>query len=433
MTRLARKFTLLVILLYPLDGFKLAVTPGLSLYRIALILALIFGLLDCLSKRKLTIPQKTVFPFIIVAGTSSVLSNFISTEPDYAISAMLNELSGIIMIFLILTLFKYEDIDILLKQFVRSTCIGIPFAILSWFVLFQNPSSLESICSFGGFFKLDITDELVISCYNMRLSLPYSSSSVYSGVLAVTIVILLCDNSMYKGIFRNILIAIFSLMLIMTQARTGMLGLGIFIFFYLLRMRDNKRKSRMILLCIVAIIIIGLFVGSNEDFVRKFLSRFNNSGSVDVSILEDRHLLLPIEGLNIWLSGVKNFFIGIGYGSCINVKGLWTDIPYYFFNSYVTQLVAKGLLGLFIIAMWLKTKVQLGSLFKDRDSYSCRNKINAAFTVLLVCCLTYEFYPYYAFFIIVGIALLYINSQGNVKSSEKTIEHLCMKKDYEFE
>ena len=82
----------------------------------------------------------------------------------------------------------------------------------------------------------------------------------------------------------------------------------------------------------------------------------------------------------------------------------------FFFNSYITQVVAKGLLGVAIIGMWLLAKFRLGSLFKNQDNYSPKMKVNAAFTALLIACLTYEFYPYYCFFIIFGIVLLNIGA-----------------------
>ena len=322
------------------------------------------------------------------------------------------------MVFLIVTLFEFNDTDILLKQFVRSAYIGIPFAILSWGFIFQNPAEIESFCSFGGLFDFEITEELVTSAYNMRLVLPYSSSSVYSGVLAITISILICDNTMYKTATRNVLITIFALLLIMTQARTGMLALAVFVFIYILKMSDQKRKSKMVLLCIVATLCIVLFVGSDDDFVRKLLLRFNSNGA-NTSIFEDRHFLLPLEGILIWISGVKAFLFGVGYGSCIDFSGRWTDIPYFFFNSYITQIVAKGLLGVAIVGMWLLAKFRLGALFKNRDNYSSKMKVNAAFTVLLIACLTYEFYPYYSFFVIFGIVLLNVGAGRKVISLDK--------------
>lgn len=410
MTDIARKATLLAIFLYPLDGFKFSFFPSMSLYRVALIFALSAGILSCCAQKgKIKVCSHIAIPFIMTAIVSTILSNFISTEPAYASSAMLNELSGVMMIFLIVTLFRFNDTDILLKQFVRSAYIGIPFAVLSWGFIFQNPAEIESICSFGGLFNFEITAELTASAYNMRLVLPYSSSSVYSGVLAMTIAILICDKTMYKNATRNVLIIIFTLLLIMTQARTGMLALAVFIFIYILKMSDHKRKSKMILLCGVAMLCIVLFIGSDEDFVRKLLSRFNGNNT-NTSIFEDRHFLLPLEGILIWISSAKSFLFGIGYGSCIDFSGKWTDIPYFFFNSYITQIVAKGLLGVAIIGMWLLAKLLLGALFKNRDNYSPKMKANAAFTVLLIACLTYEFYPYYCFFIIFGIVLLNIGA-----------------------
>lgn len=418
MTNLARKATLLAIFLYPLDGFKFSFLPSMSLYRVALIFALLAGISSCLIKGEIKVSKRIVFPFILTASISTVLSNIISTEPAYASSAMLNELSGVIIVFLIVTLFDFNDTDVLLKQFVRSTYIGIPFALLSWGIIFQNPAELQSFCSFGGLFNFEITEELVASSYNMRLVLPYSSSSVYSGVLAITIAILVCDKTMYKNRTRNVLIMIFSLMLIMTQARTGMLALAVFVFIYLLKMTDYKRKSKMILLCAVAMLCIVLFVGSDEDFVRKLLLRFNRNDSGS-SIFEDRHILLPLEGINIWFNSVKNLLIGIGYGSCINIQGRWTEIPYFFFNSYITQIVAKGLFGVFIVGMWILAKLRLGGLFREHDNYSSKTKANAAYTVLLIACLTYEFYPYYVFFIIFGIVLLNIDVRRTAMNLNK--------------
>lgn len=419
MTNIARKVTLLAIFLYPLDGFKFSFFPSMSLYRVTLIFALFAGILSCCAKKgKIKVCNHIALPFIMMAIVSTILSNFISTEPAYASSAMLNELSGVMMVFLIVTLFGFNDTDILLKQFVRSAYIGIPFAILSWGFIFQNPAEIESFCSFGGLFDFEITAELEASAYNMRLVLPYSSSSVYSGVLAIIIAILICDNTMYKTVTRNVLIIVFSLLLIMTQSRTGMLALAVFIFIYILKMSDHKRKSKMILLCVVAMLCIVLFVGSEEDFVRKLLSRFNGSNT-NTTIFADRHFLLPLEGIFIWISSVKSFFVGIGYGSCIDFPGKWTDIPYFFFNSYVTQIVAKGLLGVAIVGIWLLAKFRLGALFKNRDNYSSKMKVNVAFTVLLIACLTYEFYPYYCFFIIFGIVLLNIGVGRNVMSLNK--------------
>lgn len=48
--------------------------------------------------------------------------------------------------------------------------------------------------------------------------------------------ILICDNT-YKRKIRN--------MLIMTQARTGILALAVFAFIYLLNMKDFKREAKI--------------------------------------------------------------------------------------------------------------------------------------------------------------------------------------------
>lgn len=418
MTNIAKKATLLAIFLYPLDGFKFSFFPSMSLYRVTLMFAFLVGILSCCAKGKIKVCNHIAIPFIMTAIVSTILSNFVSTEPAYASSAMLNELSGVMMVFLIVTLFDFNDTDILLKQFVRSAYIGIPFAILSWGFIFRNPAEIESFCSFGGLFDFEITEELIASAYNMRLVLPYTSSSVYSGVLAITIAILICDNTIYKTVTRNVLIMIFVLLLIMTQARTGMLALAVFVFIYILKMSDQKRKSKMILLCFVVTLCIILFIGSDDDFVRKLLSRFNGNDA-NTSIFEDRHFLLPLEGILIWISGVKSFLFGVGYGSCIDFPGKWTDIPYFFFNSYITQVVAKGLLGVAIVGIWLLAKFRLGALFKNRDNYSSKMKVNAAFTVLLIACFTYEFYPYYSFFIIFGIVLLNIGAGRKTMSLRK--------------
>ncbi len=412
MAKWAKKFTLLAILFYPLDTFKLAMLPGLSLYRIMLIMATVTAFMSFFRQGRVSIPKKIVIPYIILSVVSAIVSAVISSEPAYANSAMLNEISGVILILLIVILFKYDDVDILLKQYVRSAYWGIPFAVFSWFVLFQNPGEAEIICQFGGLVKMDITEEFITSCYHMRLMLPYSSSSVYSGVLATTIAILVCDNSMYKPVQRYLLIMVFSLLLVMTQARTGLFALAVLLFIYILRMKDKNRKTKMLLLGGCAIICVVLFVSTDEEFVRKFLARFSNNDS-DASIFEDRHFLVPLEGIRIWLTDVKNFLVGIGYGSAINIQGKWTVIPYFFFNSYITQIVAKGLAGVWIVAMWIKTRMKMGRLFRKNEGYSGRNKANAAYTVLLVACLTYEYYPYYAFFIIFAIVLICVNQGKN--------------------
>lgn len=415
MSDVARKAALLAIFFYPLDILKFSFFPSLSLYRATLIFAFVFASFSCIIRGRIRANNPIAFVYIVLAAITAIMSYFVSTEPKYAFSEMLNELSGVMIIFVIITQFDENDTDILLKQFVRSAYAGIPFAIVSWFVLFRNPSQLENVCSMGGLFKVDITEELIISCNHMRLTLPYSSSPAYSGVLAATIVILLCDNTAYKPFHRNVLTIIFSLMLILTLSRTGWLALGIFVIIYLVRMSDAGRKTRLVLTGVIVFACVFLSFAGDAEFLRKMLNRIIDDGS-KVSFWEDRHFLLPLEGLNIWCSDIKNFLFGIGYGSSININGKWTHIPYFFFNSYVTQIVAKGLSGVVIVCMWLLTKIKLGLLFENRNNYSCKTKANAAFTVLLISSLTYEFYPYYAFYILFSVALLNICSRQSNKN-----------------
>jgi hypothetical protein len=151
----------------------------------------------------------------------------------------------------------------------------------------------------------------------------------------------------------------------------------------------------LIIFTIVALEILDL------NYINKLLNRF-----VIEDLTQDRHFLVPIEGIIIWLSSVKNFVIGIGYGSSINLAGRFTFLPPYFLNSFVTLIAEKGLIGLLIVFEFFRLFIRSLKTIKSKNSNPPNYAISYAYLIAFGSFMFYEAKQNISVWVIISIVYL---------------------------
>lgn len=215
----------------------------------------------------------------------------------------------------------------------RSQYITFFMSLYSVYKFYFGGGIPEQINLGAGFF-IDLGEDYLLRAQaagQIRLSMPFATPPVLSVVMAVVIIILIFNKDLYKKMERILLIGCFSIIMLLTGSRTGMaalvIALGLNLLFSLkpVSLKNIKREY----VALIGIIIIGsalfLYRFSNSVYFIKLLNRFALT-----NVMEDRHLLVPLDGLIIWISSVKNFIFGIGFGSSINMMGAHTFLPPYF-------------------------------------------------------------------------------------------------------
>lgn len=246
----------------------------------------------------------------------------------------------------------------------------------------------------------------------LRLSLPYATPPVLSMVMAMVIIILLLKNDIYSIKWRIFLILSFSMILLFTASRTGIVAIIFCIFYLLLRGVKRKRvNTKKFLLATVGLIvasIVGIYLISKVSYFTKFVNGFKN---IDLST--DRHFLIPLDGLLIWLDSIKNFIIGIGFGSSINIVGRHTDLPAHLMNSFVTLIVERGLMGVYIVVTIVKNSI---ALLKNTNNYELDNDkfvLGMILLVGLVSSIFYEVLDCYLFVVAISISFIFTGRGNN--------------------
>lgn len=252
----------------------------------------------------------------------------------------------------------------------------------------------------------------------IRLSLPYSTPPVLSVVMAICIVILLYDKKIFSKKKRCVLISIFTLILILTGSRTGLVGLVIFFFLeaisYLVRNRHIPKWLFAALFILIITSLVLIRISGKSVFLEKYFNRFIVLFT-EGSILDNRHILVPLDGILIWLSSVKNFILGIGFGSSFNMTGAHTFLPPYFLNSFVTWVAERGLLGLYLIS----SLIYMALICRKSRSKMTSSELalSNGLCVTLITCMFYEVLICY--FVIIVIACCFIVLRSHKRNMEK--------------
>ena len=86
---------------------------------------------------------------------------------------------------------------------------------------------------------------------------------------------------------------------------------SVIIFMRFYRKKQGIKRTISFLM-IVFIIVSPIAIGFANEIIQYTILRFREFGH-RISVNEDRHVLLVYEAIYVWLSEIKNFFIGVGY------------------------------------------------------------------------------------------------------------------------
>ncbi len=405
MNYLNRQLILLTILL---SGTQVIILPvgSLTIFQIVLIIAGIVSIMNLFQQGYLKTGKYLIFA--VIFAVSSVVAFITSTYASWARSYLL---LGFMAAFLILILpmqFGRNDIQLLEKTLIRSQYIVFPFSIYSFYMFYFKGGIPNRISLFAGLhINLD-TDTLIRAqaANQIRLTLPYATPPVLSIVMAMCIVMLFVDKKLFKPIIRWGLIVAYATVLVLTGSRTGIIALIILAVSLVIKRLPKKKtigSKQFAGIIAVAFVSVMLFVYCvNNTYMTKFINRF---ASVSLNSLKtDRHFLVPLDGVLIWLSSFKNFFVGIGFGSSMNMQGMHTYLPPYFLNSFITLVAERGILGLLLVIMLLNLAIRMARRYDTMES--AEKAITFAYITGLISCVFYEGLTSY--FLIFVIAIAYV-------------------------
>lgn len=403
MTKIVRKLVLLSIMI---SGTQVIELPlgSLSLFQISLILSIGFGFAGLLFKRHIFIGN--YFFFSGVYAISSIVAFVISINPVWAKSYFLLGLMTAALIFIIPNYFENEDIDLLEKAIIRSQFIVFPFSLYSIYMFYVCGGLPNKINIIGGLSITLDSDTLLRgqASSQIRLMLPYSTPPVLSVALAICVMILITNKNLYGNKTRRLLIILFSVCLIFTGSRTGLIGLALAILILLYRKYHKKGKLKVSNVAILIFGFIGvlflLAISQNSIYLVKFFRRFSN-----FDFLQDRHFLVPLDGLIIWISSLNSFFFGIGTGSSLFIQGAHTYLPAYFLNSFITLVAERGILGLYLVICLTSLPVSLLKKAK-KLSDSKTESVGLSLMTGLLCCIFYEALNCYLLVFVIAVAFM---------------------------
>ena len=390
-------FTILLIGVHPLH----LPFGGLSLFQLSVLLLGIVSFFKMMKQR--SFPSGQYVSFSIIFLTSGFVAYSESLSPT-AFSNLLLTIMGSMCFLIVPVFFNRADTKVIVKTLVRSQYIAIPLGALMWFVFYNLGFFMERIDLIGGmYFEFDeeAMDRSLAGTSNIRLSLPYPTPPVLSVAMAMTIIMLYYVKNLFKPIIRYILIILFCLVMIGTGSRTGIIGIVLFSILRMISLKKIKLDFRWIILLIIALITF-IWAVSEIPYLETLLSRFTEMKDDDMS--EDRHLLVPLDGVLIWLSSPLYFLFGIGYGSSLYMKGIHTFMAPSFLNSYVTLIAERGIMGL-ILSYQL---ISLGIKLYRREKFLTDEERGLTFALVtgLLCSLFYETMGCYYFLFIIACAFM---------------------------
>jgi len=399
MKKLVRFILILTIFTLGMQIIKLP-DIGLSPFQIMVIMATGFGVpLVMMQGMKSGLYLLVTFLWFF----SSILAWQVSINPEWAKSYFLLGMMTTAIFLIVPNIFSRNDLPKLERWMIRSQYIVIPFSIFT-VIVFNAIGMMPDEIPLPGGMSISLGAEDLdrgTAAGEVRLMLPYATPPVLSIVMAMSLTLLLFNDELFKKSIRWSLIGIFTTILIMTGSRSGIMGL-ILLFFLLFVRGEFKRqlkkvKVEYIVVAIIALVVLFIVLMQFEYFQKMIIGRFYNPDREGIG--EDRHYLVPLDGLLIWIGSASNFLFGIGFGSSIMMQGAHTFLPPYFLNSFVTLLAERGLMGLMLVAclIWMFIR-----LFKLRR-YMNKAEISMTYSyfVALAAAIFYEdFISYYVIFTI---------------------------------
>lgn len=401
----------LVLISIILSSAQIITTPigGLSIFQIFVSFTGIVGCIVMIQNGK--IRKGSYLLFVGLTFLSSIMAFILSTNKGWGKSFLLLGILQAILILLICNFFELGDLNDLLKAIIRSQYITLPLSLYSIYKFYFG-GGIPSRISLGAGFFIDLGNDFLLRAQaagQIRLSLPFATPPVLSVVMAMMIIILLYNKELYKRTTIIILLSGFFAVMLLTGSRTGMvafvmaLAIGEVLSMKGISLKSVKKQYVLFIGVGVVAVVFLIYFFSGSEYFTKLVNRF-----VLKNIMEDRHLLVPLDGIIIWLSSAKNFIFGIGFGSSSDMMGKHTYLPPYFLNSFVTYIVERGIMGMvmvFQILRLLRFKRYIGKEYSKafKSIYIC-------FLVSLFSAVFYETFNCYI--IIFVFAIMFMCSQS---------------------
>lgn len=409
MKKISKKLLLISIVF---SSTQIITTPlmSFSLFQIILITTLLFCCIGLIKIRNIKVSMYLVFSFF--AFLSSLIAWKTSIYPSWAKSYLLLGVLTAMLCFFIPVYFEKKDIPLLLRALIRSQYITILLSVYSVFCFYIKGGIANRInLGLGCFIALE--KEVLIRAQasgHVRLTLPYATPPVLSVVMSLCIIILIFDAKLFCKVTRMGLIITYSIILILTGSRTGMVSMGIFLFLwsakYLIKNRLISRKIVFTFLSGLLFILLFLIRGANIEYLQKYIYRFIVMFN-PAYLMDSGHITIPLDGLLIWISSLKNFFVGIGFGSSYYIEGAHIQtLPPYFLNSYVTWIAERGFIGILLIVLLLILCWKCKKKCKTQHDYASLY----ALMVSLLSALFYETFICYIVIFVIAINFVMLNT-----------------------
>ena len=418
MNKLVQFFLLLTIFLLGTQIIKLP-GIGLSPFQIMVILTATIGIPFAMAKglRSGVYIAVTVLWFF-----SSILAWQTSINPEWGKSYFLLGMMTTLILLIIPNVFTRRDLPRIERWLVRSQYIVIPFSL--FFVMaFNAIGAMPDEVLLPGGLSITLGEGALdrgTAAGEVRLMLPYATPPVLSIVMAMTLTILLFNDELFKKWIRWSLVGIFGAILILTGSRSGIMGM-ILLFLLLLVKGEFKRqlkkvKKKYVILGIIVLVVLAVVLMQFEYFQKMIIDRFYNPDRKGIS--EDRHYLVPLDGLLIWIGSARNFILGIGFGSSMMMRGAHTYLPPYFLNSFVTLLAERGIMGLMLVILliWLFARLFRLRRYMNKAEIS----ITYAYFVVLASAMFYEnFISYFVIFVIALTLMLQQSIERDIRKQRR--------------
>ncbi|WP_251495993.1 hypothetical protein [Otoolea muris] len=402
-----RKLYILTILTLGTQAIEI---PGIpfSLFQIMIMLTGFMSVLAVLKERYYGLHQNLAFAVVELLSCGAAFS--LSTFPSWAKSSLLVGIMTSMMIVFIPHFFGREDLARLERALIRSQYIAVPFSVYTYYMFYYRGGLPERIRLFLGMYITLDSDFIrrAQASGHVRLALPFATPPVLSVVMGICLVLLLMNRNLFRQEIRISLMGIFAVILGFTGSRAGVMAVAITLLLFAPKRLKRSRLKRIHVSWIFITGLLGLGIlyvaAHNFAYIAKFSSRYSIS-----FLLQDRHLLLLIECVRIWFRSLENFLFGIGFGSSIHMQGSLTNLGPYFFNSYLTLAVERGILGMYLAFSLIKMGLHA---LKQRKSRSADEFAMAAAAVAaLASCLFYEVFHCYFFVIVIAVYYVIYNER----------------------
>ena len=334
----------------------------------------------------------------------TLIAYITSINPNWARGSLLYGIMASLLFLIIPNYFNRNDVNLIIKTFIRSQYIVIPFSIAAPFYGVSTHIDLP----FGLYIELgqEFLDSMYSTRGMIRLMLPYHTSPVLAVVMEICILLLMFSKNVFPDPIKYILVVAYSAILIFSGSRTGYVGM--FAIFILISFNGDfknilRKVNKVFLVIAIAVIVPSLYYVLNLDYVETILINRTAEHAAE-GLMNDRHFLVPFDGILIWLQSAGNFLFGIGSGSSAMMKGYHTFLPPHFLCSPVTLIVESGLLGLALVFLIFKVSFKI---YRYRKLLTYNEKaLCYSLIACLVSSITYEIFN--SFFVIFVLAVSFM-------------------------